>query len=901
MNVLQKWSAYLYKRYGYAKRKGDHRGLTFVELICAMAILGLVGASVSGIMIVGANSYRRGTTEVELQTEAQLAANQIGDLIIDTTAEVTGADDPAAAHTITVDCANKRYVVAHDAGAAQLLYSEYDLLADGGSVAVSEGELLAENVTKFAADVSDFSSSGSIRLSMTLEKDTKAYTAYFTITARNGHYEVTEDGLVTAATVVAPNEIVVEPNQKIALNATVVGGITDKSVTWTLANNSDIGTQIIYEDGVPYLNVARGEKSDSMVLTVSTAALNGADPLAFATVQVRLRRVDEVKLNGVLTAGAALKQNATYRVNAVIGGTSLARLLGSESDMDYVSPYELSWSYELYDKNGARITTNTNSYFSWDEHGTYADIKLNTDFKNEDNNYKLIVYARALHPDGNVGGVKTNKSGLSYVDDPIIGKWVLNPGLSITVKGGWLRGGESPMLVEGLDTTGAREDGHGNVYVTYGLEWEIMEVPGGVYRHLTSQSNAGGFGGNGELPDGRVLMDTWGGIRSTYTPGKPDDLTEGLLTNFYSYSTPYYNPQDMQTPYSVYKLRLTLTVTDVANVQTATAEFEIPDATISYRNSNPNDPDGAWSNDKGSHIIYVTDQDSIDTYTSYFMIVDGWATEGETYVRGDGTIDWDNPINYNDYVLYNRFVGVIRDDPGYENDARYDLTFVDANGLMYKNGLVPYHQGYWDGNLNQMVSSSLYNRLIVIQKEKMTKDQLLANLTSWSNVAADPTDMTYQWSHWIESQLNLNEITSGKGGLCTLSVYVTQSEKDMLCANGGTTIKEIYEYNPQFCSNNLYEYMSDAQKARAETVDGCQGYLEYRFRESNIELSAGSVKPKVMYCPVEGDNALVNGFYYIDEDTRYQVTGNTAYYQVKTGGVFTNQLTLTWNGSKWSN
>lgn len=882
MNVLQKWSAYLYKRCGYAKRKSDQRGLTFVELICAMAILGLIGASVSGMMIVGANSYRRGTTEVELQTEAQLAANQIGDLIID--ADKVEGDPVDAASTIKIYSGDEYYVVSHDADAYQLLYSEDDL-ADVGT------ELLAEHVKEFAADVSTFSSSGSIRLYMYLEKDTKAYSAYFTITARNGHYEVTEEELKTAATVVAPNEIVVEPNQEIALNATVVGGITDKSVTWTLANNSDIGTQIIYEDGVPYLKVARDEKSDNMVLTVSTVTMDGAAPLANATVRVRLRRVDKVKLDGVLTGGAALKQNATYRVTALVGGTSLARLLGSESDMDYVSPYELSWSYELYDKNGTQITTNTNSYFSWDEHGTYADIKLNTDFKNEDNNYKLIVYARALHPDG------TNKSGLSYVDDPIIGKWVLNPGLSITVKGGWLRGGESPMLVEGLDTTGAREDGNGNVYVTYGLEWEIMEVPGGVYHHLTSQSNAGGFGGNGELPDGRVLMDTWGGIRSTYTPGKPDDLTEGLLTNFYSYSTPYYNPQDMQTPYSVYKLRLTLTVTDVANVQTATAEFEIPDATISYRNSNPNDPDGAWSNDKGSHIIYVTDQDSIDTYTSYFMIVDGWATDGQTFVRGDGTIDWDNPIDYNDYVLYNRFVGVIRDDPGYENDARYDLTFVDANGLMYKNGLVTYKEYVgWDSENQTEIWNPLSNRLIVIQKEKMTKDELITNITNWTNAQG----RDYQYSHWIDSQLNLNEISSGGDGQCTLSVYVTQSEKDMLCANGGTTITEKYEYNPQFCSNNLYEW-SDDKKARAETVDGCQGYLEYRFRESNIELSAGSVKPKVMYCPVEGDNALVNGFYYIDEDTRYQVTGNTAYYQVKTGGVFTNQLTLTWNGSKWSN
>lgn len=889
MNVLHKLSAYLYKRCGSAGRKGDHRGLSLVELICAIAIMSLVGAGVSGFMIVGANTYRSGTTEVELQTEAQMIVNQIGDLVIDTTSTIT-PEGATAATAIAIERSNNRYEIEH--AGTEVLYSEYRIDTGG---AVAEDQLLGENVTTFQADISDFPTNGVLRLYLKLEKDERIFAAYYTIMARNGSISITSDSVSPSATVVAPNEIVVEPNQRYELNAAVVG-VSNNAVTWTLSGQSDPDTMILLDEyGMPYLKVGKNENSNSMQLTVNTVAMDGAAPLGTAFVKVHLRRVNDVTLNGVLTSGTAGKQNATYRITASIDGTTLDRLLGSESDMNppYYSPYELEWTSSLSGSGG--VITNTSAYFTLEDHGTYADLKLLQDF----DDLSLTVYARDLHPEGTYGGVQRNKTGLSY--DTVIGEWTLQTGLRIVVSGGWLRGGESPMLVEGLDSTGARVDENGNVYVTYGLVWEVMYVPGGTYVHLTDQSNAGGFGGNGELPDGRVLMDTWGGIRSTYTPGRPDDLTEGLLTDFWSYSSPFYNPQDMTTPLSVYKLRLTLTATDIDNVQTATAEFTIPDATLSYRNSNPDDGEGAWSNDKGSHVVYVTPQDKIDTYTSYFMIVDGWATSGQTFVRGDGSIDWDNPIDYNDYVLFNRFVGVIKDEAGYANDARYDLTFMDGNGLMYKNGLVPYHEyAGWDGVLNQGIYNSLTNRLIVIQKEKMTKDELLNNLAGWSNATANPTDNTYQWSHWINSGLNLNQISSGEDGYCTISVYVTQDEKNTLCAGGGTTITEIYEYNPQFCSNNLYEYMSDDAKARAETVDGCSGYLEYHFVQPNVQITnhVGS-EPIGMYCPTGAQPGLINGYYYITENARYQVSDTTAYYQTKVGGSFTTQYTLTWNGSMW--
>ena len=67
-------------------KKHDNRGLTLVELLCSIAILSVLAVAVGSVLVVSAKNYQRGTSEINLQQEAQLTANQIAELIIDTTA-----------------------------------------------------------------------------------------------------------------------------------------------------------------------------------------------------------------------------------------------------------------------------------------------------------------------------------------------------------------------------------------------------------------------------------------------------------------------------------------------------------------------------------------------------------------------------------------------------------------------------------------------------------------------------------------------------------------------------------------------------------------------------------------------------------------------------------------------
>ena len=63
------------------RRNNDNRGMSLVEILCAVAIFSVVAATVSGIVIVSSRLYNKGVTQTSLQQEAQYIANQVGYII----------------------------------------------------------------------------------------------------------------------------------------------------------------------------------------------------------------------------------------------------------------------------------------------------------------------------------------------------------------------------------------------------------------------------------------------------------------------------------------------------------------------------------------------------------------------------------------------------------------------------------------------------------------------------------------------------------------------------------------------------------------------------------------------------------------------------------------------------
>ena len=67
----------------WKKQKSDQRGFTLIELIVTIMIMSIVMVAAAGFIITAANSYRVANIELELQTEAQAAMNQLNDILIE--------------------------------------------------------------------------------------------------------------------------------------------------------------------------------------------------------------------------------------------------------------------------------------------------------------------------------------------------------------------------------------------------------------------------------------------------------------------------------------------------------------------------------------------------------------------------------------------------------------------------------------------------------------------------------------------------------------------------------------------------------------------------------------------------------------------------------------------------
>lgn len=281
------------KRLKKRVRELNNRGLSLVELICAMAILSIIGTIVGGILVVSAKSYDTGINEAELQQEAQMVVNQINDLVIDTTATESVTFDGT---TLTIPEGTKTHYVKYDAAAKKLYYS-----CDGGEIAGDQ--LMATGITAFNADTSTFKDSGNLYLDIGLERMSNGternFNATFQITSRNGVVDTTP-----AASIDVIDDVLLEPNQSYEFHPQVVG-ISNQAVTWEIVGgNTDSNTHMIGNT----IYVGSSEAGSIVHLLVKTATKDAdGNAMAMRAVRVRIRRINSVNVNIISWDGEAYK------------------------------------------------------------------------------------------------------------------------------------------------------------------------------------------------------------------------------------------------------------------------------------------------------------------------------------------------------------------------------------------------------------------------------------------------------------------------------------------------------------------------------------------------------------------------------------------------------------------
>ena len=427
-----------------ARKKLNNVGMSMVELLCAVAIMALISATIGSIMVVSAKTYQSGTTQTALQQEAQFTANRINGLIHDATDAVNyyyyddadnlikaepvdGPSEQVAQSNggtgtnrmIEVVNTDKTYQIVYLAGAKQLTYTEV-VGGVGG-----ETQLLAENIERFGADVSTFEQSRNITLDIGIEMAGKKYDMEYAVTSRNGETEADVSGVHrSAAIIIDPAEVYLEPCQNYENLKVNVSGTT-QGFSQILEGNSDTVNTMVKNHStltdILCITMGVNEKGNALghfYVKIFTNETKDGNPLASRLAQVNVRRVNDMHVTNTLISGAEYSANAVYDIDARVIGTYLEKALGTSYDADYISPYGVEFDCKYQKLDGTELSVD--SYFEKviekeekDDAGyPKLQLKLKQDMVSGS---RLTITVTAKHPKGKSSeGVAYNKSGLQY-------------------------------------------------------------------------------------------------------------------------------------------------------------------------------------------------------------------------------------------------------------------------------------------------------------------------------------------------------------------------------------------------------------------------------------------------------------------------------------------------------
>lgn len=368
----------------------QNSGFSLVELIIAIAILVIVTGAVCSFIIITSRNYANGNNDISVQQEAQLALNQMSDVIIDATQSINyvGYDEsnqPVKAlkdSEFTFTPEKKALIVYNTATPASgegteepstyadpgtpaedtstelhnyMFYWQksdenlYFSVADAGGSFPMPGEadcvLLAENVTEFQVDLSQVEERRVVKLKLNFKTGTRKFEMANNITVRNkvviNNADIEPlDKRVRVNIKVKEPVVVLEPGETFHFSTPKVTGtnLLNKAVTWSIDGAVGEGTEMAdATNGI--LKIGEKENHQSFQVKVTTTAKNDEDNSpAEATVTVYVKRVTKVTLNKKSEELLNPNDNIPGKLEVmqgstvILGGTVDGVKLGSKCD-----------------------------------------------------------------------------------------------------------------------------------------------------------------------------------------------------------------------------------------------------------------------------------------------------------------------------------------------------------------------------------------------------------------------------------------------------------------------------------------------------------------------------------------------------------------------------------------
>ncbi len=394
----------------FRRMKRNNKGLSLVELICAVAVFGVATTAIGSVMVVSAQNYSRGTYELDVQKEAQSATNLVGNLLIDAVEaefdKTTNSDEPK----LTITGENKTYTLTWNKNTGVLHYVEEVTGFDPNT------GVLAQNVTDFDVDLTKFENNKNAQVTIEISKNEREYVAEYNTTSRNG--SANNLGAVEQISIVVDNALILEPKQTYYLPVSVVGSATNYTISAVDLSGAGVnGSSVNYDGSKGYVVLSMTDAAEgTMTFDVVATDNNTGAELSTEEVEVSIRRVNDISCKqddsthdgeadaDALVSGSAYADGAIYKLEFVYDADNTTKMFGKACDFDYVDPLQMGFNISMSGISGSvsdYVKIKNISYGST----PYVELELEQDMPN---NSSIKVEAVSKHAAG------TNKTGTSY-------------------------------------------------------------------------------------------------------------------------------------------------------------------------------------------------------------------------------------------------------------------------------------------------------------------------------------------------------------------------------------------------------------------------------------------------------------------------------------------------------